>query len=299
MNRVIVLDKPKGLTSQQAVTKVKRALGIKKAGHAGTLDPMATGVLLVCLGEATKISRFLMDLKKQYLATIKLCERTDTLDAEGEVIERIEITAPSSSTVLRAMEKFQGDIMQTPPMYSALKKNGTPLYKLARKGIEVERKARPVSIYSITLEAYDFPFITIRVSCSKGTYVRTLADDLAMELETVGHLTALRRTAIGKQRVEDAVTLDEFGDAPGLEGRGVIEIEDALSHMRAVNMSEEDLRFSVNGRPVAATPYGLDDGPDSLLMKTPEGALFALGQVAEGLLRVERILHLSAKSLNQ
>ncbi|KKM02018.1 hypothetical protein LCGC14_1788660 [marine sediment metagenome] len=299
MNRVVVLDKPRGLTSQQAVTSVKHALGVKKAGHAGTLDPMATGVLLVCVGEATKISRFLMDLQKEYLATVKLGERTDTLDAEGEVVERVEGVVPSSSAVLEVLDKFRGEIMQRPPMYSAIKKNGTPLYKLARKGIEVERKERPVTIYSLLLEAYEFPYLTIRLSCSKGTYVRTLADDLARELGTVGHLTALRRTAVGTHRVEDALTLDTLGETLGLEAAGAIEIEEALSHIRVVSMRQEDFLLARNGRPVSATPYGLEDGPDSLLMKTPFGVPFALGQVEGGQLRVGRILHLSAESLNQ
>ena len=295
MNRVIVLDKPRGLTSQQAVTSVKHALGVKKAGHAGTLDPMATGVLLVCVGEATKISRFLMDLQKEYLATVKLGERTDTLDAEGEVVERVEGVVPRARAVSDALGKFRGEIMQRPPMYSAIKKNGTPLYKLARKGIEVERKERPVTIYSLLLEAYEFPYLTIRLSCSKGTYVRTLADDLARELGTVGHLTALRRTAVGRHRVEGAVTIDALG--PG--GAGGLEIEEALSHMRVVSMRQEDFRLARNGRPVSAAPYGLEDGPDSLLMKTPFKVPFALGRVEGGQLRVGRILHLGAESLNQ
>ena len=299
MNRVVVLDKPRGLTSQQAVTSVKRALGVKKAGHAGTLDPMATGVLLVCVGEATKISRFLMDLRKEYLATVKLGERTDTLDAEGEVVERVEDVVPGARSLSDALEKFRGEIMQRPPMYSAIKKNGTPLYKLARKGIEVERKERPVTIYSLLLEAYEFPYLTIRLSCSKGTYVRTLADDLARELGTVGHLTALRRTAVGRHRVEGAVTLDALGDALGPGGAGGLEIEEALSHMRVVSMRQEDFRLARNGRPVSATPYGLEDGPDSLLMKTPFEVPFALGRVRGGQLRVGRILHLGAESLNQ
>ncbi|MCK4910659.1 MAG: tRNA pseudouridine(55) synthase TruB [Thermodesulfovibrionales bacterium] len=295
MNRIIVLDKPQGLTSQQAVTQVKRALGVRKAGHAGTLDPMATGVLLVCAGEATKVSRFLMDLRKEYLATVRLGRRTDTFDAEGKVVESVEDVVPTRAQVEEALGRFRGEIMQQPPMYSALKRDGTPLYKLARKGIEVERPERPVTIYSLTLEDYRFPLITIRLTCSKGTYVRTLADDLGRALGTVAHLSALRRTAIGAHRVEDAVKLEDLPRST----RGFVEVEEALSHLMVVLLKEPDFQMARHGRPVPAGAYDLADGAESLLLKDHEGAPFALGEVKDGYLKVGRILHLSGESLNQ
>lgn len=295
MNRVIVLDKPQGLTSQQAVTKVKRALGVKKAGHAGTLDPMATGVLLVCVGEATKISRFLMDLGKEYLATVRLGQSTDTLDAEGTVVESVEGVEPSVNDVVQALEQFRGEIMQRPPMYSALKRDGTPLYKLARKGIEVERPKRPVTISSLELEHYEFPDITIRLSCSKGTYVRTLADDLGRALGTVAHLVSLRRTAVGAHRVEDTVALE---DLPGSD-RGNVEVEEALSHLPAVSLSEPDFQKARHGRPVPAGPYEVSETGDTMLLRDHNGMPFALGGVRDDYLRISRILHLGAESLNQ
>lgn len=295
MNRVIVLDKPKGLTSRQAVTKVKRTLGVKKAGHAGTLDPMATGVLLVCVGEATKISRFLMDLRKEYLATLKLGQRTDTFDAEGQVVESVDGVEPTARSVQEALDQFRGGIMQRPPMYSAIKQDGTPLYKLARKGVEVERALRPVTIYSLTLEAYLFPYITIRLTCSKGTYVRSLADDLGVALGSLAHLTALKRTAIGEHRVESAVSLDTLSKG----GKAFLEVEEALSHLKVVTLKEEDFVFARNGRQVSADAYDLHETPDSLLMKTPDGIPFAIGAVGQGRLKVARILHLGGESLNQ
>ncbi len=295
MDMVIILDKPQGLTSQKAVTEVKRALGVRKAGHAGTLDPMATGVLLVCVGEATKISRFLMDLGKEYLATVRLGTRTDTYDAEGKVVESVEGVEPSVNEVEQALEQFRGEIMQRPPMYSALKRNGTPLYKLARKGIEVDRPERPVTISSLMLEHYEFPDITIRLACSKGTYVRTIADDLGRALGTVAHLSSLRRTAVGTHRVEDSVALESL-PSPEL---GYVKVEKALDHLEFVSLDEADFQKSRHGRPVPAGPYGVVETEDSLLLKDHKGVLFALGKVRDGYLKVERILHLGGESLNQ
>ncbi len=289
------MDKPQGLTSQKAVTQVKRALGVKKAGHAGTLDPMATGVLLVCTGEATKVSRFLMELQKEYLATVRLGTRTDTFDAEGKVVESVEGVEPSVGDVEQALEQFRGEIMQLPPMYSALKRNGTPLYKLARKGIEVERPERPVTIYSLTLEDYRFPLITIRLTCSKGTYVRTLADDLGRALGTVAHLSALIRTAVGSHRVEDAAKLDDLTAST----RGFVEVEEALAHLQVVLLKAPDYQMARHGRPVPAGAYDLADGVESLLLKDHEGNPFAVGEVVDGYLKVGRILHLGGESLNQ
>jgi tRNA pseudouridine55 synthase len=295
MNKVLILDKPGGLSSQQAVTKVKRALGVKKAGHAGTLDPMATGVLLVCLGEATKVSRFLMDLGKEYLATVKLGQATDTLDAEGEVTESVEGVVPLVEEVQEALVKFRGDIFQLPPMYSALKQNGTPLYKLARQGIEVERKTRPVTIHSLTLEAYEFPYLTIRLSCTKGTYVRTLADDLGRALGTVAHMTALRRTAVGSLRIENGVSFDELSS----NTNGLLDIEQALSNLTSIILNEKDFQFMSNGRPVAADPYNSLIEKEPLFLKSPLGIPFAVGELKGKMLRIIRILHLGAESLNQ
>ena len=200
MHAVVNLDKPAGLTSRTAMVLAQRALGAKRAGHAGTLDPLATGVLLVCLDEATKISGYLLDLEKEYTATLKLGERTDTLDAEGTVVERVEDFSVTESQVEKVLEKFRGGIEQVPPMYSALKRSGTPLYKLARKGITVERPPRKVRISELELTGFAPPLLELRITCSKGTYIRTLADDIGADLGMGAHVTALRRLRIGHFR---------------------------------------------------------------------------------------------------
>lgn len=211
---VVLIDKPQGLTSQQVVSKVKYLLkspvhDSKKAGHTGTLDPMATGLLPVCLGEATKFSHYQLDAYKSYQAVIKLGQQTDTGDAEGQVIAEKEIPAFDQTALDTIAQQFTGDIEQIPPMYSALKKEGKKLYEYARAGIEVERKARPLTITELTLQpAQAADELILDVTCSKGTYVRVLGEDIAKTLGSLGHLTALRRTKVGQFAVDDAITLD-------------------------------------------------------------------------------------------
>jgi tRNA pseudouridine55 synthase len=295
MDRVLVLDKAAGLSSQQAVTEVKRALRARKAGHAGTLDPMATGVLLVCLGEATKISRLLMDLRKEYRATLRFGERTDTFDAEGEVVEKVEGVVPAIEEINKALGSFRGRIMQRPPMYSALKRNGTPLYKLARKGLEVERQEREVTVYSIEAVHYGFPFLELLLSCSKGTYVRSLADDLGRTLGTVAHLSGLRRTAVGTFRADDAVSLEALREGAG----SLLSIDEALEHVPDVTLKEADFKRARHGGAVSASGYRLMEGVAVIRLRDPEGRTFALGRAVDGALKVERVLHVREESLNQ
>lgn len=199
MNGVLNIDKPVGLTSFDVVARVRKAVGTKRVGHAGTLDPLASGVLLVCLEQATRIISYLQDAPKVYLAGIKLGERTDTFDAEGQVVERLPVPDQLD------LGRFVGEVQQMPPMYSALKRQGRPLYEYARKGETVELKPRPVRIDAIDLVAWDPPAATIRVRCGKGTYIRSLANDLG------GHLTSLVREAVGTFRIEQALSLDRIG----------------------------------------------------------------------------------------
>lgn len=212
---VLLIDKPQGMTSQQVVSKVKYLLksdvhDSKKAGHTGTLDPMATGLLPICLGEATKFSHYQLDAVKSYQAIIKLGEQTDTGDAEGEIIATIPVPNVTQAMLQSVTEQFLGEIMQVPPMYSALKKDGKKLYELAREGIEVERAARPLTIYELSLTPLSAQQLQLTVTCSKGTYVRVLAEDIAKALGTLGHLTALRRTQTGDFEIADAITLADF-----------------------------------------------------------------------------------------
>ena len=212
---VLLIDKPQGMTSQQVVSKVKYLLksdvhDSKKAGHTGTLDPMATGLLPICLGEATKFSHYQLDAVKSYQAIIKLGEQTDTGDAEGEIITTIPVPHVTQAMLQSVTEQFLGEIMQVPPMYSALKKDGKKLYELAREGIEVERTARPLTIYQLSLTPLSDQQLQLTVTCSKGTYVRVLAEDIAKALGTVGHLTALRRIQTGDFEIANAITLADF-----------------------------------------------------------------------------------------
>ena len=212
---VLLIDKPQGMTSQQVVSKVKYLLksdvhDSKKAGHTGTLDPMATGLLPICLGEATKFSHYQLDAIKSYQAIIKLGEQTDTGDAEGQIIATSPVPHVTQAMLQSVIKQFLGEIMQVPPMYSALKKDGKKLYELAREGIEVERAARPLTIYELSLTPLSDQQLQLTVTCSKGTYVRVLAEDIAKALGTLGHLTALRRIRTGDFEIADAIPLADF-----------------------------------------------------------------------------------------
>jgi len=205
---VILVDKPKEWTSFDVVNKIKRTFGIKKVGHAGTLDPIATGLLIVCTARKTKEIDSFVSLKKIYTGTIKLGESTASYDSETKVIEQKPVDWITPEMITEAAGKFTGEIEQMPPMYSAIKKNGKPLYKLARKGIEINREPRRVTIYEFTVTNIALPYVTFRIACSKGTYIRTIAHDLGQDLNTGGHLTELRRIAIGPYSVDDAVTIE-------------------------------------------------------------------------------------------
>lgn len=212
---VLLVDKPQGMTSQQVVSKVKYLLksdlhDSKKAGHTGTLDPMATGLLPICLGEATKFSHYQLEAVKSYQAIIKLGEQTDTGDAEGQVIATAPVPVLTPIMLENVTAQFLGEIAQIPPMYSALKKDGKKLYELAREGIEIERAARTITIYALSLNVLSAYEISLDVTCSKGSYVRVLGEDIAKALATVGHLTALRRLQTGDFTISNAITLPAF-----------------------------------------------------------------------------------------
>lgn len=206
---VLLIDKPVGLSSNDALTKVKRIVNAKKAGHTGTLDPFATGLLPLCFGEATKFSQDLLEADKTYLATVHLGITTTTGDTEGEVLETRDVDV-STGQVEAALARFRGPILQVPPMYSALKRDGKALYEYAREGVTLEREARPVTIHELELVAIAAPFLTIRVKCSKGTYVRVLGEDIGALLGCGAHLSALRRVQVGDLGTANMVTLEEL-----------------------------------------------------------------------------------------
>ena len=229
---VLLLDKPIGMTSNDALQKARRLFFAEKGGHTGTLDPLASGLLPLCFGEATKFAHDLLDADKAYEATLRFGQRTDTGDADGTIIEERPVTC-TPPEVLAVLARFRGEIEQVPPMYSALKKDGVPLYKLARQGQEVERAARRVTLHSLEWQSVDLPSAVLHVSCSKGTYIRTLAEDIGAALGCGAHLTALRRTTVGRLSVNDAVTLDELRESAATDPeRGAapifLEVVDAL-----------------------------------------------------------------------
>ena len=210
VNGVIVLDKPPGMSSSDAVQRVKRQFAARKVGHTGSLDPLATGVLPLCLGEATKFSQYLLNSDKRYLAHLRLGVSTDSGDADGKVLEERDWDEVDEARIEAALNAFRGAIEQVPSMFSAVKHHGKPLYKLARQGIEIEREARPVTIYHNEIVDFEAPRLTLDIHCSKGTYVRTIAHDLGEALGCGAHVEALRRTQAGPYDEDDLATLDEI-----------------------------------------------------------------------------------------
>ena len=215
---IIVLDKAMGKSSNFSLQDTKKLYEANKAGHTGSLDPLATGVLPLCFGEATKVSQFLLDSDKRYVVQIKLGERTDSGDSAGNLIKKADKLSLSHGDIEEALKIFTGSIQQVPPMYSALKKNGVPLYKLARKGISVDRNPRLVTVYAIEFLNFEGNLIELDITCSKGTYIRAIADDLGLELGCGAHVVALRRTQAGPFTIENSVDLEVLREAKLLGG---------------------------------------------------------------------------------
>ncbi|TCP92036.1 tRNA pseudouridine synthase B [Cricetibacter osteomyelitidis] len=243
---VFLLDKPQGMSSNDIMQKVKRLFQANKAGHTGALDPLATGMLPICLGEATKFSQFLLDADKRYLVTAKLGERTDTSDAEGQIVQTRAVNV-SEQKILQSLPHFRGDLMQVPTMFSALKHQGRPLYEYARAGITVEREARPITIFELNFIEYQPPFLTLDVHCSKGTYIRTLVDDLGEYLGCGAHVTMLRRTAVSSYPTAAMMTweqlqqLAEQGDLNQLD-QLLLPTDTAVSKLPALLLNDEQVK---------------------------------------------------------
>lgn len=281
---VVLLDKPTGMSSNKALQKVKTVFQARKAGHTGSLDPLATGLLPICLGQATKVSQYLLDSHKKYTTVIKLGEVTDTLDSEGQVLESHKVEV-SDADIQSALESFRGDIEQVPPMYSALKRNGQPLYKLARKGEVVERPARNMTVYSLEAERIDDVLVRLNVHCSSGFYIRSLAHDLGQVLGCGAHVVELRRTDIKSLSVKQAISLENL-DSAMLED--VLQpIDSLLSEMPSIEITEEQSLSLLQGR--ATNANGLVTDQLSRFYK-PNQQLFAVGEVTEaGLLKTHKI----------
>ena len=253
---IIIFDKPYGFSSNGALQKVRWLLDSDKGGHTGSLDPLATGVLPLCFGEATKFSRYLLDADKVYEATMQLGVTTNTADAEGEVLETKPVNV-TSADIEAALPQFRGVIQQVPPMYSALKKDGQPLYKLARAGITIDRPARTVTINQLELLSHDGEQARILVSCTKGTYIRSLVEDIGAVLGCGAHVAQLRRIQAGPFDLTHAVTLEELeqaheeGGAEALDAF-MIPMDSGLLHWPSVEMTENGSFFWLNGQPVRA-----------------------------------------------
>lgn len=281
MSGILVIDKPQDYTSFDVVAVVRRLVGVKKVGHTGTLDPMATGVLPILIGSATKLAPYLVDTKKEYIATMVLGRSTDTLDVTGTITEEIDASSLSFTReqIDAAMQPLRGDILQVPPMFSALKKDGKRLYDLARQGINLELEPRPVTIYELELLEYQHPLIRFRAVTSKGTYVRSLVRDLAGNLGVPGTMSELRRTLTGGFSISQAVSLE---DLKKLDRSEIVDkmkrVEQVLLHFKEHHLSDSYIRLLENGVRLKdpAAVKGLEDG--MFRIKTQENKLIGLAE---------------------
>ncbi len=279
---IILLDKPKGFSSNAALQKVRWLLNAEKAGHTGSLDPLATGVLPLCFGEATKFSQYLLDADKGYETVMQLGVTTTTADAEGEVIERREVNVDASD-IEALLPQFRGDINQVPPMYSALKRDGQPLYKLARAGEVVEREARSVTIVRLELLSCAADRASLAVDCSKGTYIRTLVEDIGHLLGCGAHVAELRRTKAGPFGLSQSVSLDELLQAHEEGGNEAIDrfllpVDSGLEHWPLLSFSEHSSFYWLQGQPVRAA-----DAPKFGMVRVQDhnGRFIGIGEVSE------------------
>lgn len=255
VNGILLLDKPLKVSSNQALQRAKRLFQAQKAGHTGSLDPLATGLLPLCFGEATKMSSFLLDSDKRYDVTVRLGANTTTGDAEGPILQERPTGHLNGEVIERALAPFRGEIEQIPPMYSAIKINGQPLYKLARRGEELERSPRRIKIFELILRDWVEPYLNLSVHCSKGTYIRTLAQDLGESLGCGAHVWALRRTKVGQFRLDDASTFEQLEQAEQANGfhgldQYLLPAESALNHWPVLDVTAELAFYLVRGQPV-------------------------------------------------
>ena len=279
MDGILIIDKPAGPTSHDVVNRVRRIFNTRKVGHAGTLDPFATGVMVVLVGKATRLAKFVDKDAKEYEATVRFGYATDTGDLTGERIGETGRSDISSSEIRSVLDRFHGEILQTPPMYSAKKVDGKKLYELARRGEEIERKAVPVTIHEISVVSPDDAsgeHHTIRVRCSAGTYIRTLAEDIAKALGTAAHLTELRRTASGRFSLADSVPLDVLADEVDPANR-LLPIETLIGELPRFILNSEREKMTLNG--LSSRVYGQSFAPDeTIAMFSEDGQLIAVGK---------------------
>ncbi len=278
---ILLLDKPLGITSNSALQDVKRLFKAQKAGHTGSLDPLADGLLPICFGAATKVSAFLLDADKHYQVRVMLGVTTTTADTEGDVLETKSVGGISESDIQRVISEFEGEIEQIPPMYSALKHKGERLYKLARDGIEVEREPRQVTIHEISMQGYNVPEFDLLVHCSKGTYIRTLAEDIGNRLGCGAHVTALRRTGVGPYTDDAMVTMEQIKQ---LDEEGFSALDELLLPIDSALGSWPQVKLSPDGT------FYLRQGQAVLVPNAPTEGMVRLYDADGGFMGVGEIL---------
>lgn len=298
MDGVLNANKPIGPTSHDVVVRIRKALHIKRVGHAGTLDPLASGVLIICVGTATRITQYIAESPKKYSATAVLGAETNTEDATGDILQEADASSITSADVEAALMQFRGTIMQSPPMFSAIRHKGRRLYDIARSGGSVDRPTRPVEIYSLQLTQFQpgpRAKISLEITCSPGTYIRTLCADIGRALGCGGYMASLTRTAVGTFGIEDAHTLAEIEQAAaeGNINKMMLSIEDALNHLPSTTISTEDAVRLVHG--VAVPPcIHVPETPHPLRIYDPGNRLLAIGKLlispeGEQLLKPEKV----------
>jgi len=291
MNGVLNINKPSGMTSHDVVQHARRILREKRIGHTGTLDPLATGVLVLCVGRATRIAHYLEAAEKEYRAVMRLGITTDTLDSEGRILETKSYTAPDRKTLVDAMRRFLGTTMQRPPAFSAVKIAGVPSYKLARQGKAEPNKPRPASIQSIELTGYDDPFVSLTVQCSKGVYIRSLCADIGDALGMGAHVTSLQRTRSGRFSLDAGVTLEELATmaAAGTEDTAVTTIDEALAGFPVVSLADADAERVCHGNKVSCPESVANGNGDMVRLHDRSGRILALARADENFLRPELV----------
>lgn len=283
MDLIISLNKPKGITSYEATAEAKKIFKAEKAGHTGTLDPLATGVLLICINKATRLASYFSSLDKEYRAVMKLGEVTDTQDADGNVIGKSDRIEVDEITIKDTLKSFEGEILQIPPVFSALKYKGKPLYKYAKKGLNIPLEPRKVYIHYIELLNIDLPFVCFRTACSKGTYIRTLCNDIGKKLGFGAHLFELERTAIGSFSIRDSLSIEELNSIKpdNRTDGGIYTMDSAISWMPELKIKESLLKAVKNGIPIKINQC-IDFSDDlkttgGIRIKSPDGRLLAVG----------------------
>jgi tRNA pseudouridine55 synthase len=282
------VDKPVNLTSHDVVNKVRRISGIRRVGHSGTLDPLATGLLTLCLGQATRLVEYLVGLDKVYLVTIRLGQETNTYDGEGQITAEkpVEVTRQQLDN---ALEQFRGQIEQVPPMFSAVKVDGQPLYRRARQGVDIERPARQVTVYDINQLSWQRPMLALRISCSSGTYIRSIAHDLGQVIGCGGHVASLRRTAIGEISIEEATPLDQL--QPESWRQHLRPPDSAVYHLPLLELPDEDVQKISHGQRIPIEEVSHPTGESPVRAYDQEGHFIGILISIQGQWQPRKILY--------